>query len=302
MKETILNYEDFKKQLFDNISRLISENDNIESSSMNNFFKEGRGYLDAISIKFKNSNLAPCVYVADLYSHYEESEIGVNKLAEEVINFLNHDKPKFNINIEKLLKTPDINEHLYLKLINPDNFNSEEPCTTMNFLNLIAVPRCTVDINGERGSILINKNIQESLLNLSDDELIDIAYNNSRKVNYNVKSMHDILSISGLEDIDDINIFDNEMYILSNTSCVAGAVAIMFPEVLKDIRNTTFNGNNFFIIPSSIHEVILLKDNGIMNVDEMRKMCHDVNINELEKCDILSYDIYYYDGETITIK
>ena len=50
---------------------------------------------------------------------------------------------------------------------------------------------------------------------------------------------------------------ETELHILSNTSGIRGAVAILYPGVLKMAALQI--GGDLIVIPSSIHEMILIK-------------------------------------------
>ena len=55
-------------------------------------------------------------------------------------------------------------------------------------------------------------------------------------------------------------------------------------------------GMDFFILPSSQHEILVIPDNGSYNKNELEKMIIEVNQSEVEEEDWLSDHVYYYDG------
>lgn len=86
---------------------------------------------------------------------------------------------------------------------------------------------------------------------------------------------------------------------------VFGAAYIVIPEVLEEIC-TRFNGENFYVIPLSIHQVMCVRDSYVSHNGE--KPLHEVEDDLLDMIesfndshntswkDILSYKIYYYFG------
>lgn len=54
---------------------------------------------------------------------------------------------------------------------------------------------------------------------------------------------------------------------------------------------------NFFVLPSSIHECILVPDLGQYSREELAKMVKEVNQTQVEEEEILSYQVYYYDRQ-----
>lgn len=86
-----------------------------------------------------------------------------------------------------------------------------------------------------------------------------------------------------------------EIIVLQTKSSLFGAKAIAYPGVLKGIAEKT--GKDFYIIPSSIHEVLLMPMNSDINPDQIREMIHDVNSTVLDKKDFLSDSLFCYDRE-----
>ncbi len=85
---------------------------------------------------------------------------------------------------------------------------------------------------------------------------------------------------------------DMPMYILSNKDRIHGAAAILYPGVVEQLALIFQTG--FYIIPSSIHEVILLVDNGQENPIHLREIIAEVNRTQVEPEEVLSDSLYYY--------
>lgn len=56
-------------------------------------------------------------------------------------------------------------------------------------------------------------------------------------------------------------------------------------------------GGDYFIIPSSIHEVLLVKDTGEMNARDLAAMIREVNATEVAPEDVLTDHAYHYDSK-----
>lgn len=83
-------------------------------------------------------------------------------------------------------------------------------------------------------------------------------------------------------------------YILSNSARILGAAAILYPNALEDARREL--GENFYILPSSIHEVILVPESHGASRSQLDVMVKDVNESEIERSEVLSNHVYYYSG------
>ena len=89
------------------------------------------------------------------------------------------------------------------------------------------------------------------------------------------------------------------MYVLTNKRKYLGAIAILYPKICQALANRM--GRNLFILPSSIHEVILIPDNNTIRKEELESMVSEINRTEVLPKDYLSDSIYYYDREKESI-
>lgn len=120
------------------------------------------------------------------------------------------------------------------------------------------------------------------LLGVTEEELFQAAIINTQKI-----FEPNVLCLSKL-------FGDNasDMYVITNTECYLGAVNILYSNLLHNLAYDF--GSNLFILPSSIHEVIVLPDHGY-SVDELREIVHDVNLHEVTLEEQLSDSVYYYE-------
>jgi len=88
------------------------------------------------------------------------------------------------------------------------------------------------------------------------------------------------------------------MYCLCNKSGRFGAACMLLADVIKSAAK----GMNCFIIPSSIHEVLILPDGGSITQEALDEMVSSVNLSEVSEDEILSEHAYYFDAEGGTIR
>lgn len=80
---------------------------------------------------------------------------------------------------------------------------------------------------------------------------------------------------------------------LNGRGGVYGAGAMAVPCLMEQVREKI---GNFYILPSSVHEIICIPESlGMDDIDELRYMVKTVNSTEVEPQDRLSDDVYYVD-------
>ena len=105
----------------------------------------------------------------------------------------------------------------------------------------------------------------------------------------------------GLEEEDDLA--DNGfpiLYILSNKNIVNGATCMLYDAVIKNFADKL--NSDLIILPSSIHEVLLLKDDDSVKLEMLREMVRSMNMDSVPAEDILSDDPYFYSREEERIR
>ena len=86
------------------------------------------------------------------------------------------------------------------------------------------------------------------------------------------------------------------MYVATNSKKLNGACVMLYDGLLRDFARKV--GKSFYIIPSSIHEVILIPDTLDMDIRYMKAMVKEVNGTEVAPDEVLSDNVYRYDIDT----
>ena len=86
---------------------------------------------------------------------------------------------------------------------------------------------------------------------------------------------------------------DMKMYVLTNSEQQLGSGLIVHDKVLRHILDTV--GEDIYVLPSSIHELIVIPSSVVDDENYLTKMVHEINQNEVESKDRLSDDVYRVD-------
>ena len=87
---------------------------------------------------------------------------------------------------------------------------------------------------------------------------------------------------------------DLTMLILSNTDLYFGATALFYPEIRQQIADVT--GGSFYILPSSVHELIILPDNGGYDEQALAQMVRSINSTQVQPEEQLGNKVLYYNA------
>lgn len=89
------------------------------------------------------------------------------------------------------------------------------------------------------------------------------------------------------------------MYVLTNRQKLYGAACMLYPEVLKKIAEKL--RQDFYVLPSSVHEVILVPANAETDQESLREIVTDINRTQVAEDEVLADSVYYYTRSRDTI-
>lgn len=258
--------------------------------------KNNRHILDGIIIQKTNCNIAPTIY---LNSYYEKYQCGVPylEIIEHIKNTYAAHAPSQNIELDFFTDFEQVKGHICMKLIHTDR-NKEllAEIPYIPFLDLSIVFYYYITLAPfQNASILIHNNHME-MWKTNEAELLKLAQENTPVLL--PYYYDDIFSmISSLSDYSiDIPIDDVPLHVLTNSEKLYGATAILYPNVLSSIAARL--NQNLIIIPSSIHEVLLIPTDMDEDKENLNELIHEVNTTQLLPDEILSDHTYYYNRIT----
>lgn len=134
---------------------------------------------------------------------------------------------------------------------------------------------------GEASAVVSRSHIDA--IGISEEELIEAAKANTIAIEKTTKDLGELFGAS-----------NGEMYILSVKGGSWGAGVLEDVDFLNKVRSEI---GDFWILPSSIHEVLAYKKNDRVTVDDLYDMVSNVNDVEVEVHERLSYMVFEFDGE-----
>lgn len=247
--------------------------------------------------------IAPQLYLEDSYEQYQNGTSLENILREIIGIYLqskNVEMPDVGTLVTDFEKAKEL---LRVHLINKE-YNSEKmaytPHKDLENTDLTAVLRIHLPIQKEGESTIL---VSEALLSgwgKTMDDLYPAVLQNTMSANpARIDSMMNVAMMfsenSAGHDIENFQMEPYELYVLRNPSCMNGATVLLYPGVLEKLAQET--ASNLFILPSSIHESLLIRDTGELDAGELQAMVMSVNQSDVSPEERLSDEVYYYDKD-----
>ncbi len=264
------------------------------------------GTKDGLNVYQPDSNVAPTLYVDDLYEQFKETEDfeGVLKsAAEKYVNAMEN-VPQ----MPKDILTDSSKDKIYMTIINTEanrQMLEKVPHREVNDTSVIYRLMISSDERGI-GSTVITDDLAKNL-ELSEEELFKIAAENTPKMFPPVvKPMSQVIFGILTEDggmpkdvaeqvVDGMKGENEMMWIITNNKGVSGAVNMIFEKNLFELSKGL--NDDLYILPSSIHEVIAVPSS-LGDPVELAEMVQQVNMDVVDVSERLSNQVYHYDRDS----
>ncbi len=299
----MMNFECFVDFVESNIIGALPENYTNAEVIIGKFNKNNET-LTSLVVKRPGINVTPNLYLEDFYDMYtsgKDADAVLSSIAEVIVEH------QFDgeLDIKYYMVWENIRDRVVPVLVpikDNDEYLKDKVYTTFAG-DLGIIYKIPVDLD-VTGSITITTEFFDRIEGLSDKNVLDQCARSNILGDSIYCSMLDVLKDSfrdlygdGYDFADMVeDMKNNPMSILSNKDKLFGAAQILNPEVMKTISDKI--GNGFWILPSSVHEVIILPDNEAFDKDELTYMIKTINETELVAQDRLSDHPYrYFNGE-----
>lgn len=289
-----MGYKEFVEYIKMNAGYIAGEGGNI---TINHVIKNNGCEMDGLVIMEKGKDIAPTIYLDSFYELYTNGENIKNIIRQiEVIYEQNKNNVTFDVNILKHFDT--IKDKIVYKVVNyRSNEKLLEQVPHKRILDLAVVFYCLLDNEYGRSAtaLIYNNNLKN--WNVTIDDVYKAALKNTPDLLHSkISSMAALFEKCGVnvdgEEVDLKDYVPSDMYVLTNESKLNGAACILYENVLYDFAQKL--GADLYILPSSVHEVILLPKLSMFEKDELVNMVKEVNTEGVAADEVLSDHVYEY--------
>ena len=285
-----MNFSDFKEYTYTHITDYLPPVKDGWILQFKKIEKTNESYTGLI-VKQKNMKLFPSVNLDDAYMLYcngQTAESLMKKMADIVTSALPVLPPDIR-NYE------EIRERLLLRVSGENGREAAKNAPAKYFEDLVLTVSIVFDADAEQiGSIMVTNELLK-IFGISEAQLFKDAEESSRK-NFPESFMtlrEIIMELSGEDPGEDEK---RKMYMLTNSRRVFGASVLFYDGEMEAVASRT--GGDYYIIPSSVHEIIIVPAEDAASLQAMKRKVKAANSCFVEPGDVLSDNVYFYDSSS----
>ncbi|MDD6039143.1 MAG: DUF5688 family protein [bacterium] len=267
-------------------------------------YKNNDVILQALIIREPDINIAPSIYLDTFLSRYENGE-SMEKLCNEICSLYEDTRMEQSMNTHFFCDYSLARERLVIQLINYEgNRIRLQTIPHVRYLDFAITFCYYLDYSDSEMATIQVTNHHLNMWNITVEELKKQALANSPNLlPHNILPITEVMRrlLDSQNCCDDLisELFTEQsvpMYVLTNNKQNYGAACILYPDVLASFARKL--DSSFYVLPSSIHEVILLPVERPIEEETLLWMVKSVNTEQLSPTEILSDHIYYYEKES----
>ena len=296
-----MEFEAFKNTIMDLVSKEV-EDRGLEGISMKLTTVESPdGMTDRLMVSVDDSKMSMAFRLKEIYQSVEDGE-DIDHAVFKMVNTI-EDNISFVKEKEQDVKSfisdyEKVKDNTYLRLIPGDSpILKSTPHRMIEDMALVVNVHLD-SFSDEHGKscVVITKPLME-MYGIDEAQLFADAEKNSLANEPIVfkpllDMVKDLISKDEIPNPEDVGIVT---YIATNTSGFQGAAVAGYPDFCEKAAEAI--GGSFYMLPSSVHEFILIKDDGTPKAKDLNRMIKNVNETVLEPRDVLSAQCYHYDAK-----
>ena len=304
-----MNFEEFINTIKDTIKEYLPEDYRDAEVNILENRKLNTNYT-GLTVTREGDTLAPTINLNNLFDSYSKHpEHSITAVMQEVASVIQHTPETFDIG--RIMDYDRVKKNLFMRLSAVEkNKDLLEHAPHIRKEDLAITFHIMLD-QSDKGTAttMINDNMMEAY-GIDLDQLYQDALLNSPVIcPAQIENMGEALSRMMIEDMKSAGASpeviqemekdlkesnkDNPMTIITNDRLVDGASAIFYPGVM-DLVGERMQGD-YFILPSSVHETLVVPDDGRVSLQELTDMVKEVNMTQVNPEDQLTDQVYHYD-------
>lgn len=301
-----MTYQNFQKTLEEMIVEKLPEGYRTEIHVV---VKNNDLQLDSLIILTEHSTISPNFYLQQYYEKFLQGNT-MEALTDEILDIYHDTRQTMDQYPMDLSWDHCRNRIIYHLTSGKKNNLRLEHAPSIPFLDMVITFHVLMMEEEEGiGSIMV-RDVLQSEWGISTKQLFQLAEENTKRLfPMQIHSMDQMLSdlqrsYPELVEEHPENLLNWQgepaPLVLTNHKGINGAAVMLYPGCLGEIEKQC--AGDFYILPSSVHEVLIMPEVKGMTKSELLRMVREVNENCVQPDEILSDHVYRYSSELQTVE
>ena len=284
-----MEYQEFIGLIRQNVQNAAGKEAKV---SVSHILKNNSPCVDGLTILRKGDNVSPAIWLRPFFSQYQYG-VSIDQITEEILEYHARTEKPTRYDMTFYTNFEMVKDHIACKLIHAGmNQALLQEVPHRYFLDLAVVYYYKMDDSTFGSASILVKKDHLKIWKITEKELDQIALENMPEL-----LETEFISLAGL--IHEMTgcaeqLFQQAvpMYVLTNREKYFGAAKILLPSVCRQIAEKL--QNDYYILPSSIHECIIVPVLEGLTAQSLHEMVKEINEEHVAEEEVLSDSVYLY--------
>lgn len=289
-----MDYQQFISEVKKGVQQCVKENVAVYiHTAVKNNGKERSG----ITVIEKGINISPTIYLEEYFEHFQKGK-PIEEIISKVVTLYQEVRFPQCWELGHIKQYELVKELIVYKVVNlKANEEMLQDMPYIPFLDLAVVFSIMFELTAGGSATMAVKSEHLQMWGVTTKELFrEAKLNTSRLLPAEFKEMQLVINrLLGTEkeqrrEVEDAA--EDVMYVLSNQIRTFGAACILYDGLLERIGNHL--KENYYVLPSSVHEVIIVPESRSIDKQSLESMVKEVNETQVDEEEVLSDRPYYF--------
>ena len=298
-----MTFDEFKEQFTNDVKNELSDN-GIEAKVTTQHIDKMNDSYEAFTVTPEGSNIGVNLNMEKFFEAYESGKSMdevVSKAAEVIENGFNNQPA---VDIASLTDYSQMKDKLIMEVVSAEaNAEMLDKVPHKDMEDMAVVYRFELDSSDDgRATILVTNQLIENM-GVTPEQLHADALENAPELKPAViKGMSEVMAEMMGVSAEELAMMgmptdpeNEQMFVATVPDKIHGAGIMAYQDFMDQAAERA--GGDFYILPSSIHEILIVPDNGNMSLSDLEAMVKEVNATQVAPEDKLTDSVYHYDSQ-----
>ncbi len=307
-----MDFEKFVNEIQENIKQYLPEDYQDAEVTFMEHQKLNEQYT-GLTVRKDGQLLTPTMNLNRLHDYYQNhSEVPMSTVIEKIADVITEAPDQINlVDLKDIMKYDNVKDKLFIRLSSAERNEEMLQNVPHELKEDLAITYHVVvakDSEGLSSMLITNEmmkeygvtqeQLQEDAMKSAPSVMTPQIYSMGGKLNELMKDLAMVLTQEEKEMMRQVAADmaqNNSFLIVTNDQTIDGAGVIFYPEVMENLGYML--DGDFFILPSSVHETLVLMDDGTFDIEALKEMVQEVNETQVMPQERLTDEVYHYDAK-----
>lgn len=287
-----LSYEGFRSVILSQMEKRFDGDSDISEVYIRETVKNNDKVRDTLIVHSERNRCMPCLHIDDLYNMYETENVSIDSMVDSISEFFysySQGQQAVPGGLKDMILDFDcMGSLIECRLVNGETNRHRLKGMPHKRIGEFALTYQARTGEARHGYYMMQ--IDERLMKewgVDEEELHETAVRNmDLEHNFVFRHMDELMGMS----------LGSNMFVLTSRSKINGATVIISEEVRRKV--SSYMGGDYYILPSSIHELIIIATDRAPSPECLADMVREVNRTKyVSPEEFLSDNVYEYIAE-----